>query len=256
MRTGICGGLEIARDALEAGFDYVELPVQLLKGTTDDYDAAPYESLKWESANLFFPGDFRIYGPYADDWRRYARRVAERAAILGIRVLVLGSGGVRRAPAGTEPAAAEAEFVEIAATLHAIAQQYGVVVAPESLNRTETDVGNSLPGLATALASKGAPYTADSYHVLKEWDLGGRQGDPTGLEFWRENIPHAPAHCHLGNLSRNLPAPDDAAIIAFFRRLLELGYARRVSLEASIGDTPLPDVVRRMRDLIAAAERG
>ncbi|MFQ3668316.1 MAG: TIM barrel protein [Fimbriimonadaceae bacterium] len=255
MRIGICGGPEVARPAIDAGFDYVELPVQLLRGTSDDFDAAPYADLNWESANLFFPGSFRIYGPDADDWRRYARRVAERAARLGIRVLVLGGGGIRRAPAGVEPAAAEAEFVETAATLHSIAWEFGVAVAPESLNRTETDVGNSLPDLAAALAAKGTPYTADAYHVLREWDLGGRHGDPSAPEFWRSQIPHAPAHCHLADRTRNLPSLDDPPILAFLRRLVELGYDRRVSLEAPVGDTPLADVARRMRELVAAAER-
>lgn len=256
MRIGICCGPEAARDAIAAGFDYVELSLQLLKGQSDDYDPTPFEGVGWETSNLFFPAGFRIYGPEADNWQAYARRVSERASALGVRVLVLGSGGIRKAPSGKARDQAEREFVEIAASLHAIAQEYGVAVALESLNRTETDVGNSLPVLATALAAKGAPYTADSYHVLKDWDLGGRVGDPSGDNFWREQLPHPPTHCHLGDLHRNVPDAGDPAIIGFLRRLHQLGYARRVSLEASTRDFPLPEVARRMRELVAAACAG
>lgn len=51
--------------------------------------------------------------------------------------------------------------------------------AVEALNRTETNVGVQSGPLANAMAKYRLPYTADAYHILKEWDFDGREGGRT-----------------------------------------------------------------------------
>lgn len=219
MRLGLCCRPEEGPQALALGYDYVEYPASAAEPS--------------EATNLFFPGDVRLY----EDGISAGRAIVEAAAGRGVRIMVLGSGGVRRAPEGMMDA--EARFVRLAAELDRFAQTLGLRVAPESLNATETNVGNSLPDLARALAEEGAPYTADAYHALVE--TGTENAD---LDFWREQMPFGPLHVHFAARDRSVPQPDDAALRAFFARLRELGYEGRASLEAHRDGIPDPAPLR------------
>ena len=221
MRLGLCCAPNEGPAALAAGYDYVEYPA----GSSEPSEAT----------NLFFPPDVRLY----EDGAFRGIPIIEAAARRGVKVMVLGSGGVRRAPEGMVDA--EARFVEIATELDRFARTVGVRVAPESLNPNETNVGNSLPDLARALSVDGAPYTADSYHALVETDT--RDAD---LEFWREQVPFAPLHVHFAPFDRRVPSEDDPTLRAFFARLRELGYDDRASLECHRDGIPDPTPLRRL----------
>ena len=206
---------------MAAGYDYVEYPASSVEPS--------------EATNLFFPPETRLY----EEGLRKGIEIVEAAAKRGVAIMVLGSGGVRRAPEGTVDA--DRRFVAIAAELDRFARTLGLRVAPESLNPGETNVGNSLPELARALAAEGAPFTADSYHALVERDV--RDAD---LDFWREQIPLAPLHAHFAPFDRSVPTPDDASLRAFFARLRELGYDGRASLECHRDGVPDPAPLRAL----------
>jgi sugar phosphate isomerase/epimerase len=139
--------------------------------------------------------------------------------------MVVGSGGSRRAPDGVSEDIAETRFVEVVEALQEMAGPYEIVIAPESLNRSETNVGNDLGALANRLRAAGASYTADLYHILYEANADGHAPDLVA------QVPFAPAHVHLADLPRFAPDVDDPAVAAFARRLRELGYNARISLE-------------------------
>jgi len=219
VRIGLCCGPGERIRALELGFDYVEHPA-----------AAAEHS---ETTNLFFPTDVRIYGPDADGLGR-GKAIIRAAAPRGVRLMVLGSGDVRTG-------GSEAEFYDLAANLDRFAQTLDMRVAPENLNSGETDVGTSLPVLARALAARGAPFTADTYHAQVE------AGVPrAGLDFWREQVPFAPAHVHFASFDRRVPSEDDRSLRAFAARLRELGYEGRASLECTRDGVPDPGPIRRI----------
>ena len=219
MRLGICCTPAEGPQALALGYDYVEYPA-----------AAEEPS---EATNLFFPGDVRLYGPEADGLAR-GKAIVEAGAARGVRVMVLGSGGVRRG-------GPEAEFCDLTAALDRFGQALGVRVAPESLNPGETDVATSLPDMARALAERGAPYTADSYHALVETDT-----PDGGLDFWREQLPFAPIHVHFAPFDRSVPTGEEESLKTFFLRLRELGYDGRASLECKRDGIPDPGALRRL----------
>ena len=224
MRLGLCCNPSEGPAALAAGYDYVEYPANATEPS--------------ETTNLFFPPETRMY----EHGLPKGKGIIEAASKRGVRIMVLGSGGVRRAPEGM--ADAEARFVALAAELDRFAQTLGMRVAPESLNPSETNVGNSLPDLARALAAEGAPYTADSYHGLVET---GTQDADADLEFWREQVPIKPLHVHFAPFARNVPTGDEPSLISFFARLRELGYDDRASLECLRGDAiPDPAPIRRL----------
>jgi len=244
LRFGICGGLDVAPRALAAGFDYMEVGVSGF-ALSDGFDAEEYRAARAEAANLFFPGTIRLFGSERTPFRGYAEQAVARAAEIGLRVMVIGSGGSRRAPEGVDIGRCEAEFPRIAGEIAELARPHGIVVAPESLNRAETNVGNDLGRLATDLRSAGAGYTADSYHVLSEWDAEGRA---VPLDEWmRRQLPHCPDHVHVGDLPRNAPDPEDSMMQAFAARLKELRYDGRISLEAKRRDDS-DEELRRVLD--------
>lgn len=233
MRFVICCDREVAPRAVKAGFDYVELPAQGFLGREPNYEGNPYSGLPVEVTNLFFPAEIRLIGPQASDYRPYVERTVRRAAEAGVRAMVIGSGGSRKAPEGMDVDEAELEFAKIARFVQDQASPHGIAIAPESLNREETNVGNDLATLAHLLRAQGIGYTADSYHVLREW-----HADPRGAAapLWTEQLPFPPEHVHLADLPRHVPAPDDPLLAGFVHRLRTLGYDGRVSLEAKIPD--------------------
>lgn len=232
MRIGICGGLDIAEKAREAGFEYLEVGASGF-ATRADFDPEEYRRAGAKASNLFFPSTIHLQGPHATAYREYVETAVARAAKIGLQVMVIGSGAARKAPDGVDLEAAEERFIEIATEVQEVAEPYGITVAPESLNRSETNVGNDLGMLARSLQGMGVAYTADSYHILYEWNAdGGIDGEPD----WVDQIPFLPAHVHVSNLQRKAPSADDPLVRAFFARLRDLGYDGRVSLEANLPD--------------------
>lgn len=228
MRFGACGSLSEARHILDAGFDFVELPASTLD--FEPWNSASFSGLPIHAANRFFPPGFKLFGPEATPFSPYARRVIERAASIGVRVIVIGGGAARSSSAPS----AEADFLEVAASLQGFAEPYGVQIAPESLSRHETNVGTHLGALATALNERGLAFTADSHQILAEWDADGRTESLQVL--MKRQIPFAPAHVHLANLPRTGVFADDPALKAFADRLVETGFRAAVSLECLRGD--------------------
>jgi sugar phosphate isomerase/epimerase len=146
--------------------------------------------------------------------------------------MVIGSGASRATP---DPAVGDAPFVEIGGEIAEAARPLDIVIAPESLNRTETNVGNDLRSLAFALRDREVGYTADSYHILYEWDAEGR---PSAIEdLYEEQIPFAPSHVHIANLPRTGVDSDDPMLLGFASRLRDLGYSGNVSLECNRADS-------------------
>jgi sugar phosphate isomerase/epimerase len=231
MRFGVCTGLEDVGKVLDAGFEYVEVGASGFNGMSEDWDPSPYQGLPIGATNLFFDHRIRLFGQNQTPYHAYAERTVSRAATLGIPVMVIGSGGPRNAPDGID---GDAGFVTIVAEIEEIARPHGIHIAPESLNRSETNVGNDLRRLALDLHKRGVGYTADSYHVLYEWDANGRVQDLE--QVWKEQVPFAPTHVHVANLPRAGVDADDPMLQGFARRLRHLAYDKSVSLECSRGE--------------------
>ena len=244
MRFGVCCGLEDTGVVLDAGYDYVELGAHTLRDETD-----PYFGLPIEATNLFFSGSIRLFGSDATPYLDVARLTVDRAAHLGVKTMVIGSGGARKAPDGTDLCIAENEFLLIAAAIQDHAKQYSITIAPESLNRKETNIGNDLGRFASCLKFAGVGYTADSYHVLSEWKAEDPRESAPSADYWADQIPFAPSHVHIANLPRFAPKPEDPMMQGFVHRLLELGYDGRVSLEYRRGDNFREEIWTALRDL-------
>jgi D-psicose/D-tagatose/L-ribulose 3-epimerase len=274
MKIGICTSLEKAPLAVEAGFDYVELSVsQMMSGRWDvtipPWDTSEYEGLPIEACNLFFPSGVKLF---STDWREvfhvivYLRQAKDLLTQIGVAVGVIGSGNQRRCPPDVtfpyedDPllylcSDSRSPEEALARWLAATSGPPGTVFAPESLERSETNVGTDCASFSRLLKKHGVGYTADAYHLLKEWDADGREGglSEPSKAFWEDQLPHAPLHLHLAQLEgRRFPQPNDPMLIGFFARLKELGYDARVSLEChGLGPEDYREAIANVRTYVA-----
>ena len=77
----------------------------------------------------------------------------------------------RKVPDGFDRAKAEEQFVAILKRLGAAAEPLGITVAMESLNRSETNFGNTLRDCLRYVNAAGHPrvkLVADLYHMMRE----------------------------------------------------------------------------------------
>jgi sugar phosphate isomerase/epimerase len=246
MRFGVCCSLSQAHAVMSAGFDYVELPAGQMFGGPEEPDWSKFDGLSIEATNLFITGDLKLVGPEKGDVRGYAERIIPRAAKAGVQVMVVGSGAARRSPAGYDLDAAEDDFIASMKTCQSLAAGHEITIAPESLRAEETNVGNYLGDLARLLGYRGIPYTADSYHLFSQ--PGTNVEDPFFLE---NEMPFAPVHVHLSTRDRTWQVVSDPLLPPFVKRLNDLSYEGRISLECGWTDfeAELPQALTQVKAL-------
>jgi len=123
--------------------------------------------------NIFFPGSIKIAGPAVEENRvlGYADTVLSRAEKAGIRFIVLGSGGARRIPEGYDTQEAQADFALLCRKLAVIAKKYGIMIALESLEATESNFLITLKDAADVVRAVDYPnfkLNADIFHMMRE----------------------------------------------------------------------------------------
>ncbi|HWD39096.1 MAG TPA: TIM barrel protein [Fimbriimonas sp.] len=244
MRFGICCSLDEAPAMVDAGFDYVELAASAFADNPDVYKGLPVEA-----TNIFFASSIHLFGPNATPWRPYVAKLLAAASDQGVKVMVIGSGNARKAPDAASAADCDEQFMDICAEIDSMASEHGMAIAPESLNREETNVGNDLGRLALGMQARGSGYTADGYHVLREWRANLPHEPLPDVSLWREQVPYEPTHVHFADYPRDVPAEDDEMVLTFFRRLRETGYDDRISFEGSRSGLNPKQILERTRKM-------
>ena len=234
---GICTGLDRIPH-LAPGYDYVELSVAATLAAMED-DAAyaargtslTAVSPPVRAFNCFAPGELRLTG--ADvDWDQveaYTERALKRAADAGAQIIVVGSGGSRRIPAGYRRVLAWGQLVRFFNICADYAGPLGLTMVIEPLNRKETNIINSYDEgvrLARDVARDEIRVLADIYHFQME-------NEPLA------DIAEAPewlAHVHLADSGRRYPGSGSYPLKELFALLKEIGYEGRASVECGWGD--------------------
>lgn len=232
MRFGCCASLEQIAPIVEAGYDYIELPVATVKAESPDIEFEPViERVKAagivpEAWNCLLPGDMKITGPEVDGYRleRYLRTAFERIEELGGEVVVFGSGGARRVPDGFPLEEAREQIIEFVTLAGQIAGTHGITIAIEPLNSRECNIINSVSEGLEYVRSADHPFVkvlADLYHMDEE-------NEPILdiVEAGNELV-----HTHTADTGRLFPGSGCYPHRQFFETLRSIGYNNRMSVE-------------------------
>ena len=175
MRFGVCTGVENIGLVKSAGYDYIELNfTQITQMSDEEFEALKEmvltSGILAETYNCFFPGDIKLCGDEADlDLiAKYAEKGFSRAAQLGGKIAVIGSGGSRRIPEGFDRRTAMVQLVAVLRVCGDAAEKHGMKVAVEPLRAKETNVINTVAEgleLCKKAAHPAVGCLADFFHV-------------------------------------------------------------------------------------------
>ncbi len=238
---GYCVGLKGLELAKAAGFDYVELGTTELTALSDaDFEAAVAQvkaaGIPTPNANLFLPGTLKLTGAEAvapEQQLIYVKKAFTRLERLGVKILCFGSGGARRVPDGFPKEQAFAQLVAFGKRIAPEARAHGITVVIEPLRRQETNIINTTAegfALVKAVDHPNFQLLVDFYHLASE------QEDPKIIIEAKAHI----RHLHMANpQGRVFPLKwDEFDYAPFFANLRAIGYAGRMSIEASSPDVP------------------
>jgi D-psicose/D-tagatose/L-ribulose 3-epimerase len=259
MRYGVCCGPDSAEKAKRAGYDYFEWSVPaLLKPREGDaafrqalaqVHAAP---LPCEALNCLIPADLKVTGPVVDRaaLEAYMHTAMTRAGAAGVKVVVFGSGGARKVPDGFDRATAEQQVVWFLKMGGGYASAAGVMIVIEPLNRSETNIVNSVEEGVAFMRRVNHPAVrmlVDGFHLMREHEPVDKV------------VQHAAtfAHMHVAtNANRRYPGNEPCeGLPAFLAAVHRSGYTGRMSVEASLQDPAqdLPRALKTLRDALSPA---
>jgi len=231
MKFGICTSADNAAWAHKAGFDYIELPLNAI-GALDDAGFASAEQnlcdahIQAERFNLLFPKTLHVLGPDADTavTEKWLRTAFGRMKKLGGKTAVFGSGKSRTIPAGMLFRQGFDQLVSAVQLTGNIAAEYGIQIAIEPLNRSETNIINTVTEgemLAYCVNLPNVGVLADWYHMFLE-------NEPADHIYLVKNILHT--HIAQGT-DRRYPSGDGSQVAVFFEALKKAGYDGTMSIE-------------------------
>jgi sugar phosphate isomerase/epimerase len=220
-----------------AGYDYIELSVagDLIPEESESVwaekrrqiDALP---LPVEAFNSFVRTG-KIVGPEADFARleRYVFTALSRAAQVGAKIIVFGSGGARQIPEGVSKETAEAQLLKFLALCADASEKTNVTVVIEPLCKAECNHINLVSEgarLARIINRVGVQNLADTFHMEAD-------GEPLSAIL---DSADCLAHVHTADTDRRAPATGSYDHAALFRALKSANYDQRVSIECSFTD--------------------
>ena len=232
-------GVESVESLAELGYDYIELSLAALAALPEPAFAGVVErvnhsGIRCEACNNFFPRQVRLTGAQArlDHALAYAAGAMDRAARIGVDVIVFGSSGAKNVPPGFPPETAWKQVVDLLQHLGPLAEQRDLTIAIEPINRLEANlVTLAAEGLRLAreVGHPNVQLLIDFYHLTLEKEA---------LEIVTEAGP-ALRHLHFAEVNgRSFPTQIKEEYRDFFARVRRTGYSGRCSIEALTADFP------------------
>jgi sugar phosphate isomerase/epimerase len=184
------------------------------------------------ACNLFIPGKIKLVGTDHNQQSvlDYVDTVMNRCKLAGIKIVVLGSGEARRVPPGFDSVLARKQFVNVVGKMALIAEKYGIIIAMENLNRSETNFGNTVLdvlALAKEINRPGFKVTADIYHMLREDE------SPQSIKAAGQWL----VHCHIAEeKDRAYPGKYGENFKPYFAAMKDIGFTGKIMMECGWKD--------------------
>jgi sugar phosphate isomerase/epimerase len=234
-KFGIVTSIDHSATVKAAGWDFVEeLVQQYLQAAVPDADwAGPHRLaravLPVPASNALLPPDLKVCGPGADpaQLRDYVTTIFRRAELVGMKMIVFGSGAARTVPNGFDRERARRQILDFVGIAADLAGRHGVTLVAEPLNRGECNIINSVAealGYVKELNHPNFQCLVDSYHLWLE-------DEP--LENVRAAMPWV-RHVHLADTEARVPSGESGKhdYVSFFRVLKQAGYDRMIAVES------------------------
>jgi D-psicose/D-tagatose/L-ribulose 3-epimerase len=243
MKYGCCGsmvaiepdgtGVEIIEKLDAIGYDYIELSLAHIMALSEtDFMGLKKRvrdaGIPCETCNNFFPSSIHLTGPHEDENKtmEYSRKALERASQLGVEVIVFGSAPAKNIPDGFPCNRAWNQIVKMLKTIAPIAQELGITITIEPLNKIESNLINTIYEglqLVKSVDMDNIQLLADYYHMTVS-----NEAYEVILESW-QTIKHV----HFAEvLGRRFPKTLKEEYLQFFGNLKNADYKDRVSIEA------------------------
>ncbi len=187
-------GLEWLEVAVAAGYDYIELPLAQMMGLDDQeffklHQRVISAGIPCEACNNFLPAHLKVTGRVEKAAvMDYAGRALERAARLGVQVVVFGSGMSRNVPDWLDMNEALGQLVDFLHSLIHLLEQFNITLVIEPLRVQESNIINSLSEAARLMKMVDHPRVkllSDSFHMAFAGET------PDILLEWAKDIKHA-----------------------------------------------------------------
>lgn len=236
MQIGFCAKLDRISEIAAAGYDYIEMPVTAAAAWTEEEFARNLEILRAAKLpapafNVLFPGNIALLSPETKDEAitNYLHPALSRVQVMGGKTVVFGSGKSRTRPEKIPYDEAFRRLVDVTRLIGDAAAEYGITIVIEPLNRSETNMINSVAEGACLRAAANHPNVqllADYFHIAKEGH------DPADLARLG-----GIAHCHIATLEgRKAPLQADEGFTKLFAAMKQTGYQGLVSVEGRCDD--------------------
>ena len=240
MRFGVCignRGKEFIELIRESGYDYIEGTFCNVKEMSEKDFSALSDELKknnifYETFNGYFPkiDGLTVVGENAEFsfLTDYSKKGFERAAALGGKVVVIGSGKSRIIPEGFSYERAREQYAQFLSFCGDLALQYDMKVVIEPLNRKETNFINTVEeciDMCNYTGNKNVFALADFFHMYMNGE------DMKVIE----NAGDMLRHVHIARANEDRAQPSEADrddCILWSNALKKCGYNDRLTLES------------------------
>jgi sugar phosphate isomerase/epimerase len=234
ISLGVFASYDHAKYLKDLGYTYIEesvggflLPKDGETGFKDNLHSLHELKFPIWSYVVLLPGDLKTVGPNANHEGVLARTelALKRAKAAGSDYIVFGSGGSRNIPEGFDREQAWEQHIAVTKKMAPFAEKYGVTIAIEPLNRTETNLINSLAEgvrVVEAVKSPKVKLLCDIYHMLKEDE------SPDEIIKYGKHI----VHCHIAEKEeRTPPGVKGDDFRPYLSALKKIGYNGGLSIE-------------------------
>ena len=234
-KFGICTEFDKLPQLAEAGFDYIEPPTYMFSLADENEFRAICKDIErsgvpCEACNFFYPTDFRVTGKDIDRDKIYAYidKAVERAAVLGVRNITVGSGPARNVPEGFPKEDASRQFGDQIHYAGELAARGGIEITIEPIRPASTNLINNL-----AEAKALADYV-NLPNVKSMADINQMSGAGDTIEMIYQYDAYI-RHLHIldvGNKCYPLN-PEDPELTALVKAYLSVNPVGRISVEGA-----------------------